>query len=110
MTFHIFVKPAIHGLSGKPLPDDPQDILAYHRTLNVELNTDKDFYPLDERPEFARAIITYGQNIPIARITGNQRSSRLMSARDANALVLLPMKSEDKKQIKNMDIIRAILL
>lgn len=84
--------------------------MTFHRTLNVELRSDKEIYNLDDRPEFARAIITYGQNIPTARITGNQRSSRLISAKNANALVLLPQKNEETNQIKNGDIVKAILL
>lgn len=110
VTCHLFVIPAILILSGRLLPDNPNDLLGYHSIINATLSIDKEFIKLDPRPEFSRAIITYQDNNIIATITGNQRSSRLMSAKDANALVLLPQSDANNDKIKNGATIKALLI
>ena len=112
VTFHLFVKPLLTRISGRVWSQDSAlDITTYQRTLSVRLNTGADSYKLDERPEFARAVLSYQLNdVPIARMTGNQSSSRLMSAKDADALVLLPARSESLQVIKSGHIVTALLI
>ena len=53
---------------------------------------------LDPRPEYHRATLTWSSEkdpTPTAISTGSQCSSRLLSMRTANALLVLPPKSEE---------------
>ena len=56
---------------------------------------------LDPRPEYQRVILSWHPGQSAARVenTGNQISSRLQSLRAANGLLMLPPKSEDKKEL-----------
>lgn len=109
---HLFTLPALRFLSGQipATSSSPQNILSHHRTTSVRLKLDKDSIRLDVRPEFVRAIIDYSEDEPVASLTGNQRSSRLMSVKDANALIFLPAKSTNLSEIKSGSKVKAILL
>ncbi|XP_014247027.1 gephyrin [Cimex lectularius] len=81
VTCHLLVLPMLKALSGQQV---------YYPTI---VNTIIDFdVKLDERPEYRRAILEFVGESPgfCARSTGGQASSRLMSCRDANCLLLLP--------------------
>lgn len=112
VTCHLFVLPALRILEGRyQLANHSRDILSYHKTTTVRLDLgDKTSKSLDPRPELVRAVIQYGDDFPIARLTGNQISSRLMSVKDANALLLFPGRSDTCKTIENGTKIQAILL
>ena len=86
VTFHLFVVPALRKLAGWPDPHlrRVQAVLAHS-------------LPLDpERPEYHRAIVCWdstlheGRGGLLATSTGSQASSRLLSMRSANALLVLP--------------------
>ncbi|KJH52333.1 molybdopterin binding domain protein [Dictyocaulus viviparus] len=65
---------------------------------------------LDIRPEYRRAWLQHGCNIPLAFTTGNQSSSRLMSLSGANVLLKLPSRSSDRTTLKAGDIVDALWL
>ncbi|KAG5926388.1 hypothetical protein E4U42_003365 [Claviceps africana] len=81
VTFHLFVLPSLHELSGIPrggLPRVPV-VLAHDLAMDPH------------RPEFHRAIVTVSADgVLTASSTGDQRSSRVGSLRAANALVCVP--------------------
>ncbi|KPM43593.1 hypothetical protein AK830_g2969 [Neonectria ditissima] len=80
VTFHLFVLPALHKLSGVSavgLPKVPA-ILSHE-------------FSLDPRPEYHRVVVAVGSDgLLSATSTGGQRSSKVGSLRSANALVCLP--------------------
>uniref|UniRef100_A0A1D1YDI4 Molybdopterin biosynthesis protein CNX1 n=1 Tax=Anthurium amnicola TaxID=1678845 RepID=A0A1D1YDI4_9ARAE len=84
--FHLFVVPAIRCLSGWLHPK----LQRVHARISQPIRTDLN------RPEFHRAVIRwvlddgYGHPGFIAESTGNQMSSRLLSMKAANALLVLP--------------------
>lgn len=67
---------------------------------------------LDPRPEYHRAQLKWslGEPLPVAVSTGHQQSSRLLSMQAANALLLLPAKTEQHCAVEKDDIVQAILL
>ncbi|KAM0342643.1 hypothetical protein ACHAPU_009373 [Fusarium lateritium] len=80
VTFHLFVLPSLHKLSGDSTIGLPR----------VPAIVSHDF-PLDPRPEYHRAVVAVGQDgLLSATSTGGQRSSKVGSLRSANALVILP--------------------
>ncbi|CAJ0549126.1 Ff.00g027390.m01.CDS01 [Fusarium sp. VM40] len=80
VTFHLFVLPSLHKLSGASTTGLPR----------VPAVVSHDF-PLDPRPEYHRAVVTVGKDgLLSATSTGGQRSSKVGSLRSANALVILP--------------------
>ncbi|KAF0638766.1 hypothetical protein FPSE5266_07193 [Fusarium pseudograminearum] len=80
VTFHLFVLPSLHKLSGASTVGLPR----------VPAVISHDF-PLDPRPEYHRAVVTVGKDgLLSATSTGGQRSSKVGSMRSANALVILP--------------------
>ncbi|KAG5663016.1 hypothetical protein KAF25_000952 [Fusarium avenaceum] len=80
VTFHLFVLPSLHKLSGASTTGLPR----------VPAVVSHDF-PLDPRPEYHRAVVTVGKDgLLSATSTGGQRSSKVGSLRSANGLVILP--------------------
>lgn len=100
VTAYLFLQPIINRLSGnksKPI------IIKSKITFSHEL---------DVRPEFMRVILQWNDSDPYPQAynTGNQTSSRLMNCRNANALLLLPSRSEEVTMIKTGDLVNAMLL
>ncbi|KAJ0332635.1 hypothetical protein COL5a_001353 [Colletotrichum fioriniae] len=89
VTFHLFVLPALHKLSGI----EPVGLPKVPVTLGHE-------FPLDKaRPEYHRAIVIVGKDGSLsASSTGGQRSSKVGSLKSANALLTLPAGSEPLKK------------
>ena len=83
VTFHLFAVPALRLMSGRRNAD--------HAQVPVELTRDVRYDP--NRPEFHRATVVSRRGRLVATSTGVQRSSRLLSMRDANALLLVPQDS-----------------
>jgi gephyrin len=81
VTFHLFVLPSLHQMSGVSPPGLPR--------VPVVLSHD---FPLDKaRPEYHRAIVSVGKDgLLTATSTGGQRSSRVGSLKGANALLCMP--------------------
>jgi molybdopterin molybdotransferase len=79
ITFEIFVRPALRKLGGATK--------IYRPRVAVEL--EHDVRPDPYRPEYQRATVTWQDGRFLARTTGLQSSSRLMSIVGANALLEL---------------------
>jgi molybdopterin molybdotransferase len=79
ITFEIFVRPALLKLSGAERVFRPR----------VEVALDHDIRPDPVRPEYQRAVVSWQDHRFVARTTGLQTSSRLMSIVGANALLEL---------------------
>ena len=81
VTFHLFVLPSLHAMSGISPPG--------LSTVMVTLGHDFSLDPA--RPEYHRAIVTVGgEGTLSATSTGGQRSSRVGSLKGANALLCMP--------------------
>ncbi|KAK1771633.1 molybdenum cofactor synthesis domain-containing protein [Phialemonium atrogriseum] len=85
VTFHLFVLPSLHRMSGVSPPGLPRvpAVLAHD-------------FPLDKvRPEYHRAVVSVGNDgVLSAASTGGQRSSKVGSLRRANALLCMPSGEE----------------
>lgn len=81
VTFHLFVLPSLHAMSGMFPAGLPK--------IPVMLGHD---FKLDQgRPEYHRAVVTVGRDgVLSATSTGGQRSSRVGSLKGANALLCMP--------------------
>jgi molybdenum cofactor synthesis domain-containing protein len=80
VSFEVFVRPALRRMQGDLRPDRPR----VRVTLGDAISAPPD------RPEYQRAIVAWEDGRLIARGTGGQGSSRLLSLRGANALLLVP--------------------
>lgn len=99
VTFYLFAAPALRALAGYAQPRLPR----VHARLAHSL-------PLDpERPEFHRATLGWDESerCYVARSTGSQSSSRLLSMRSANALLELP---EGTGQLEAGAVVAALLI
>lgn len=69
-------------------------------------------YKLDPRPEYARVILKWNKEepFPLAYSTGNQISSKLLSFKNANALLILPGRTEERKVLNEGDIVPAMYI
>ncbi|GAO18048.1 hypothetical protein UVI_02042940 [Ustilaginoidea virens] len=99
VTFHLFVLPSLHRLSGVSpagLPKVP--VVLGHG------------FPMDARPEYHRAVVTVGGDgvlVANSTSTGGQRSSKVGSLRAANALVCLP---SGKGEMAKGSVVDALLM
>ena len=84
VTTLLFVIPSLRKISG---------CNHYHHPLiQVKLLHSIRLDP--QRPEYHRAIVSWSENGFVAKSTGIQESSRLLSMKTANALLILPRSSE----------------
>lgn len=85
------------------------DAYGYNNIAILQLTSS---YKLDPRPEYARVILEWNNDkeLPLAYSTGNQISSKLLSCRDANALLMLPERTEEKKVLNEGDTVPAMLI
>ncbi|KAA8498406.1 Molybdopterin biosynthesis protein CNX1 [Porphyridium purpureum] len=99
VCLHLVVIPAIRSLQGhaSPLPPIVDAVLAQDVKLDPE------------RPEYHRATLVWNAELGAfqARSTGVQQSSRLLSARSANAFLVLPALDET---LKSGSKVRAMLI
>jgi molybdenum cofactor synthesis domain-containing protein len=87
VTFEVFVRPALLRMQGHRHPERPQ--------VNVEI--EHDFAGPGGRVEYHRAIVRWSEGRLLARSTGVQISSRLLSMVGHNALVILEPGNEALK-------------
>ncbi len=80
VSFEVFVRPALRRMQGDAHPDRPRVRVALLTPITA---------PTD-RPEYQRAIVAWEDGRLVARSTGAQGSSRLLSLRGANALLFVP--------------------
>lgn len=110
VTCFLFVLPAIHVFSGYKVKLHNIRMLDLHKHLNAILKISKSLQ-LDSRPEYARGYLTFDSGSPqVELIIGSQSSSRLLSVRDANSLVILPPKTPQRTFIKPNEIVTVILI
>jgi len=81
-------------------------------TTKCVLQLSSDIKNLDPRPEYQRALLSWkeGDHLPSATITGSQISSRLLSVCSAQALVILPPRTEKVTIVTAGTVIDAMLL
>lgn len=84
VSFEVFVRPALRAMQGDAHPERP--------TVRVALATP--IKPSPDRPEYQRATVRWEGGRLTATSTGGQGSSRLLSLRGANALLLVPAGAE----------------
>lgn len=85
VTFHLFVLPSLHAMSGVSPPG----------LTKIPVSLAHDFKLDPGRPEYHRAIVTVKQDGSLsATSTGGQRSSRVGSLKGANALLCMPKGSD----------------
>lgn len=80
VSFEVFVRPTLRRMQGDPRPERP----SAHVTLAETIAASPD------RPEYQRAIVSFSDGRLVAHSTGSQGSSRLLSLRSANALLIVP--------------------
>lgn len=79
VSFEVFVRPALRRLMGDATPERPR--VPVHLTQSI--------MPSPDRPEYMRAIVRWQDGRLVANTTGAQGSSRLLSMRAANALLVI---------------------
>jgi molybdenum cofactor synthesis domain-containing protein len=79
VSFEVFVRPALRRLMGDATPDRPR----------VWVHLAESITPSPDRPEYQRAIVRWQDGRLVASTTGAQGSSRLLSMRAANALLVI---------------------
>ena len=124
VTCYLFVLPALQSLSystskkkglssrSRQTNGNVLSMSSFHRTMTAVLKTNK-VINLDPRPEFSRGVMTFspGLHTPeVELISGGQASSRLLSVRDANALVMLPQRRPERTQIFDGEAVSVILI
>jgi molybdopterin molybdotransferase len=77
VSFEIFVRPALRRMQGFPRVTRPM----------VQVVVEHELRRAPDRPEYQRAIVRWDNGRLVARSTGIQRSSRLLSLVGANALL-----------------------
>jgi molybdopterin molybdotransferase len=97
VTFELFVRPAIRVMAGRRHP--------FRRSVPVRTAEPITLGPRLEH--FLRAVVTPGDGLPSARLTGSQGSGILTSMVRANALLIVP---EDRPSVPAGSELRAILL
>lgn len=101
VTFNLFVLPALRKLAGFQHPQLTK--------IKAKLLQPVD---LDPRPEYYRVVLSWkpGEPVPSAISTGSQCSSRLLSMRTANALLVLPPRSDNQTRIDTGEIVDALII
>jgi molybdopterin molybdotransferase len=84
VSFEVFVRPALRALQGDPRPQRPRVRVA----LAVPVR------PSPDRPEYQRVTVGWSAGRLVAAPNGGQGSSRLLSLRGANGLLLVPPADE----------------
>lgn len=101
VTFNLFVLPALNKLTGSQNPE----LTKIKAKLLQPVS-------LDARPEYHRVVLSWksGDLVPSATSTGSQCSSRLLSMRTSNALLVLPPRSDDLTRIEAGTIVDALII
>jgi molybdopterin molybdotransferase len=80
VSFEVFVRPALRALQGDLRPQRP----------HVQVHLASAIKPSPDRPEYQRVTVLFQEGKLWAHSTGGQGSSRLLSLRAANGLLLVP--------------------
>jgi molybdopterin molybdotransferase len=79
VTFEVFVRPALLAMQGRRVVQRPR----------VEVTVDHALAKTPDRTEYQRAVVRWRDGELVARSTGSQVSSRLLSMVGANALLVI---------------------
>ena len=79
VTFEVFVRPALRKMQGHLDVQRPR----------VEVVVEHEFRPSPDRTEYQRAVVRWESGRLVARTTGSQISSRLLSMTGSNALIVV---------------------
>lgn len=101
VTFNLFVLPALNKMTGSQSPELTKIKVKLLQPVS-----------LDARPEYHRVVLSWksGDLVPSAISTGSQCSSRLLSMRTSNALLVLPPRSDDLTRIEAGTIVDALII
>lgn len=127
VTAQLYVLPTIRTMMGFSSPKAtgiPARVRSTHAPgtcQNVYLSVPLIFqmtedFTLDPRPEFVRAVFVPPTRsdttvVPSAVLTdSNQMSSRLLSNRQANLLLMLPQRTQDQTMVRAGDIVQAMVI
>lgn len=80
VSFEVFVRPTLRRLQGDRNPERPRVRVRLHEQIK----------PAPDRPEYQRVQIAWRDGQLVATSTGIQNSSRLLSLRGANGLLIVP--------------------
>jgi molybdopterin molybdotransferase len=80
VSFEVFVRPMLRRMLGDAVPDRPLVDVALADSIR----------PSPDRPEYQRVVISVRDARLMAHTTGGQGSSRLLSLRGANGLLIVP--------------------
>jgi molybdopterin molybdotransferase len=80
VSFEVFVRPALRRMQGDARPERPRVRVILRDPITAP----------PDRPECQRATVAWEDGRLVARSTGAQGSSRLLSLRGANALLFVP--------------------
>jgi molybdopterin molybdotransferase len=80
VSFEVFVRPALRAMQGDARPMRPR----------VRVTLDAPVRPAPDRPEYQRIAVRWAGGRLLATTTGAQGSSRLLSLRRANGLLIVP--------------------
>lgn len=100
VTCQLYVLPALRKMSGHAT--------VHPTSIKAKLAED---IVLDPRPEYHRAVLSWSEDcaLPMARSTGNQISSRLLSFVGANALLVLPPATVETKTLPAGTVVTALV-
>ncbi|XP_037500420.1 gephyrin isoform X2 [Rhipicephalus sanguineus] len=100
VTCQLYVLPALRKMSGHAT--------VHPTSIRAKLAEDM---VLDPRPEYHRAVLSWSEDcaLPVARSTGNQISSRLLSLQGANALLVLPAATTETKALPAGTVVTALV-
>nr|XP_033932225.1 gephyrin b isoform X10 [Pseudochaenichthys georgianus] len=107
VTCNLFVIPALRKMQG--ILDPRPTIIKARLSCDVKL---------DPRPEYHRCILTWHHQEPLpwaqstgtSTTAGNQVSSRLMSMRSANGLLMLPPKTEQYVELHKGEVVDVMVI
>ncbi|KAG0253185.1 hypothetical protein DFQ27_007616 [Actinomortierella ambigua] len=102
VTFNLFVLPALRKMAGYERYSWP--------SIQAELMHD---IPLDERPEYQRAIVSVNSDnggLVVQSTDRNQMSSRLVTMLGANGLLVLPSRTQDRRVVTKGSKIEVLLI
>lgn len=95
VSFEVFVRPALRRLQGDARPERPQ----------IRVTLRDPIRPSPDRPEYQRVIVAWDEGRLVARSTGEQGSSRLLSLRAANGLLLVPAGTQEHAPGSELDVL-----
>ncbi|EEC14855.1 gephyrin, putative, partial [Ixodes scapularis] len=99
VTCHLYVLPALRRMS--------HHINVFPTEITAKLADD---IQLDPRPEYHRAVLNWSPgSLPVATSSGNQISSRLLSFRGVNALIVLPGSKEGAETFRAGSLVTALV-